>query len=1064
MEQEFPVYTPRPGKFVIPSRLPDLLRRQRLLDFLHGNIHRKLLLIVAAAGYGKSSMLIDFAHDTDYPVAWFQMDSGDADLATFVVGLAAAFHKSFSSFESIVPAMAARQGAQADELANAFNRELESMIDEYSVIVLDDFHLVENSPQIIAFMDALLAATPEQVHFVVSSRTLPELSVIALAAHQQAAGLNEERLRFTGEEVRQLVQMRRNEVLSDTEAEGIVSNTEGWITGILLTTELMWQGILPDLLKARTSESPVYDFLVDEVLVSQPPMLRQFLMESAVMPEMDPRTCNDVLGRTDSGVLLREAESRHLFVSAVGDEHRTYRYHHLFRDFLLARLQSVDPARLLSLYERAAEWYAGHDMPEAAVTFFVAAGQTREAASIAERHAKRVYEAGRFKVLQNWIEQLSAVVDEIPRVCLYLAKLQMDTNAGEARRAYDVAVRGFSLRGDMAGVLASDLTQAGWMLDNGETGTCLALVEECVARARTLNQTGEEATALRLIGLCQMARGEMDKAEEAFRTAIQTLRNTSQMFNLAAILGDLAYLLRARGQTTRSAQIQQEALSLWRMVGMPGQLAMALNNTGYDLHMLGQYENAYATFKEALGWARRSGNVRSEVYVLLSQGDLLSDIGDAAPASDLYSQALAKAERLGDKTLVAYLYRGMVRLNRAVANYSAALEWLRRAEIIAGHMRIPFLNLEGQRGIVLIELGRIAEGREALERACAHLADSAAMSDQAQNFLLLAYAQFRDGDTGKAALSLQQSFAMAERIGYDQMLVTEALSILEMLEFFVQHPIVGRPSISLLTRAKNLRNVRERVIEAGTGPLAGQPAALEVRALGQGRIFRNGVEISASDWKYPRLREIFLFIVDHAPLERETLLATFWPDKPRMRASANLRQSLYLMRRVLSYDAVVIVGDECQLAQDVSIGYDVASFEASARTAMELAPGDLRRLGALTAAAALFTGEYLADMISEWVIGRRQVLAATGIKVLKEYADELMNLTRYGEARKVLDRALGFEPMRDDLHEQMLICLAQMGLRHEVVSHYLNYQDHLRAELGLDPPPEIRALYSRLIS
>ncbi|HLF00644.1 MAG TPA: BTAD domain-containing putative transcriptional regulator, partial [Anaerolineales bacterium] len=691
-------------------------------------------------------------------------------------------------------------------------------------------------------------------------------------------------------------------------------------------------------------------------------------------------------------------------------------------------------------------------------------GQPKEAASIAERNAQRMYVAGRFKALQNWLEQLSASVNDIPRVCLYLSKLQMDASPGEARQTFDLAVQGFTQRGDLAGMLASDLTQAGWMLDNGDTETCLALVEECVSRARQLRLAGEEATALRLIGLCQTARGEMDKAEEAFRAAIQTLRNTTQLFNLAAILGDLANLLRARGQTARSAQIQQEALGLWRAVGVPGQLAMALNNTGYDLHMLGQYENAYATFKEALGWARRSGNVRSEVFILLSQGDLLADVGDVGAASDLHSQSLAKAEKLGDKALVAYLYRGMARLNRAAGNFAAALEWLRRAEMIAGHMRIPYLNLEGQRGIVLMELGRVAEGREALERACAHMTDSAAISDQTQNFLLLAYAQYRDGDTGKSALSLQQAFAMAERIGYDQMLVAEALSVLDMLEAFSQHPVVGRPATSLLVRARSLRAIRERLTDTQAGPLPGQPTALEVRALGQGRIFQSGVEISAAAWKYPRLREIFLFIVDRAPVKREALLSAFWPDKLRMRASANLRQSLYLMRRILGYDAIVIMGDECQLAPDVSLGYDVASFEASAHTAMELAPGDLRRLGALTAAAALYTSEYLTDIASDWAVDRRQTLGATGIRVLKEYANELMNLTRYGDARKALARALGFEPMRDDLHEQMLICLAQMGLRHEVVTHYLNYQDHLRAELGLDPPPEIRALYSRLIS
>ncbi|MEK7311107.1 MAG: hypothetical protein AAB382_03970, partial [Chloroflexota bacterium] len=138
-------YNPRPGKFIVPSRLPDLLRRQRLLDFVHENIHRKLILIAAAAGYGKSSLLIDFAHDADYPVAWYQLDDADSDLAALAVGLVSALKRLYPNFESVLPALTARPGANPDDLANAFNREIETTIDEYCVIVLDDFHLIEHS-------------------------------------------------------------------------------------------------------------------------------------------------------------------------------------------------------------------------------------------------------------------------------------------------------------------------------------------------------------------------------------------------------------------------------------------------------------------------------------------------------------------------------------------------------------------------------------------------------------------------------------------------------------------------------------------------------------------------------------------------------------------------------------------------------------------------------------------------------------------------------------------------------------------------------------------------------
>jgi DNA-binding SARP family transcriptional activator len=204
-------------------------------------------------------------------------------------------------------------------------------------------------------------------------------------------------------------------------------------------------------------------------------------------------------------------------------------------------------------------------------------------------------------------------------------------------------------------------------------------------------------------------------------------------------------------------------------------------------------------------------------------------------------------------------------------------------------------------------------------------------------------------------------------------------------------------------------------------------------------------------------------MVDRAPVPRDVVLQTFWPDKPPARASANLHQTLYRLRRTLGYETVIVEDQTCRLAPDLSLNYDVARFEVKARAALALPASDLRRSGKLATAIARYTGEYLADMAVEWVLERRRMLSDLSVQILSAYADELMNLTRYSQAREVLAKAIAADHLRDDLHERMLICLARMGRRHEVVDYYRRYRETLRAELGLDPPPEMRALYAQLI-
>ena len=467
----------RPAKFSLPPQPPDFLRRARLLDFLHQNSHRKLLLILAAAGYGKTALVADFAHDTDFPVAWLRLDETDRDLAALVSDLVAALQHAFPGFLSVVPALAAQPTAGPDELAAALNHELEMGLDRYFVLVLDDFQLVEDAEAIIQFFDVLLDRLPEQAHLVILGRTIPAFHIAALAAAQQVAGLSEEHLRFTSEEVQALIQLRNRLAVPDDEAEQLVSNTEGWITGILLTTQLMWQGLIASLIQARQSDSPLYDYLAAEVLDQQPARLRQFMLEAAALPDMEPSVCDAVLGRTDSADMLRQVETRRLFINVVGEELRAYQYHNLFRDFLLARLRARDPERLKTLQVRAAEWYAANGMTEAAVTFYVMAGALAPAGQLAEAEARVMYDAGRHTTLARWGEQLATIAYEVPTLYLYLSKAGADAGdlaSAEAKLA--VAADGFVRRGDATGGLRVEIQRGQLLYRRGQFESALTIV------------------------------------------------------------------------------------------------------------------------------------------------------------------------------------------------------------------------------------------------------------------------------------------------------------------------------------------------------------------------------------------------------------------------------------------------------------------------------------------------------------------------------------------------------------------------------------------------------------
>lgn len=1063
--------TPRSSRVTLPRRPADHLRRPRLLDKLHENSHRKLLMVAAAAGYGKSSLLADYAHDTDYPVAWLRLAEVDRDLVTLIADLLSALQGPFPGWSSRLPQLAAQPGVQPADLARALLHEIGEAGDDYFTIVLDDFHIVDDVPAVTGFFDEVLAGLPDHAHLVVAGRTRPNLRLPRLIAQQQVAGLSEEHLRFTTDEVRALLEIRRLDNLPPTAARDLANDTEGWITGILLNTHLLRQSLPAELMGGHQPETVLFGYMAEEVLDQQPPALRQFLLEAAVLPEMEPPVLDAVLARADSAALLVQAEQKRLFVSAVGEDTRAYQFHHLFRDFLLSRLGQEHPARLRHLQARAARWYGANGMVETAVTYYLLAGDLAEAAALTEAHARDMFTSGRLATLIHWAEQLALVAELAPRLYLYVGALHIDNgNFDQALEPLALATAGYQRRQDEVGLLEVALRRTFSLIRQSLFAQALPLAEQAVADAQLLRQVASQAVALRYVGRCEQSLGNLVRAEQALQAAADTLENTEHRFNLALILIDLSEVFRLRGKTTQAARTQQQALVLLRALSAMNPVSTLLNNIGWDQHMLGQYEAAMGTFVEAMQWAHRSGNSYSQMMVLASQADLLADLGDRPQSADLYQQARRIAEQIQNWPMVIYLDTALARQERWSGNYLGALELLRRATraLAEFQLSLPQVDIEGQRGMTLVEMGRVPEGLVVLQQTTGDLEQAGTPTYLAQALLFRAYAEFRSGQAERAADTLRQALGVAERMGYEQMLLSEVPRTRALLDHCRGHAEIGAQVAALLTRSDSAHAARARLAERGlvspsTTSLAQRAPALEVRALGAVRILKDGADIPAKNWRSARPRELFLYLIDHVPVARDEVLAIFWPEKTQARAVANLYQSLYLLRRALGYDVVVLEDQTCRLAPGLDLSYDAAVFEIQAKTALAYRRNETRRLGALAAAATLYGGEFLNELSVEWVTERRRALSDLHQRVLTEYADELLHLTRYDEARGVLEQALQVEPFRDDVHSRLLMCLAAIGRRYEVVAHYQRYRETLRSELGLDPPAEVRALYARLI-
>ena len=222
------------------------MTRQRLVEIVEESLDRKLTLVVAPAGYGKTSLLIDVAHRHEFPFCWYSQEQTDNDLSSFLAHFIACIEQRFSRFgeQSRATLLSLGHGDLSPEhCETVIVNEIYNTITEHFVIVLDDYHLVSDNMDINEFVNRFIQDVDQNCHVVILSRTLltfPDLPL--MVARTQASGIGLQELAFRPDEIKSLMLQNYHQAISDEAARELAQKTDGWITGLLLSAQTMWRG------------------------------------------------------------------------------------------------------------------------------------------------------------------------------------------------------------------------------------------------------------------------------------------------------------------------------------------------------------------------------------------------------------------------------------------------------------------------------------------------------------------------------------------------------------------------------------------------------------------------------------------------------------------------------------------------------------------------------------------------------------------------------------------------------------------------------------------------------
>lgn len=380
-------------KFCPPPVRPPLVLRPRLHQRLDQGLERKLTLVSAPAGYGKTTLLAEWAATIPLPVAWLALDADDNDPGRFSLCVWSALDGRLDLPGWPAAADLAELPPRAAMLRLVYS--LESSPTPLA-LVLDDYHLLQ-SPELHRATAALVEHLPPQVHLYIATRKDPPIPLARLRSLGELVEVRQEHLRFTPDESASFLREKMGLRLSPEDLAALARQTEGWAAGLQLAALSLLEHPDPGpfIQSIGGGNRFILDYLVEEVLETQPPEIQSFLLRTSLLRRLSAPLCEAVVGGPHAGETLAYLERANLFLTALDASRTWFRYHHLFAELLQRRLKETTPGEQLNdLHRRAAAWYEAAGEPVEAIHHALAAHAWPEAARLMEAWGTDCFKTG----------------------------------------------------------------------------------------------------------------------------------------------------------------------------------------------------------------------------------------------------------------------------------------------------------------------------------------------------------------------------------------------------------------------------------------------------------------------------------------------------------------------------------------------------------------------------------------------------------------------------------------------------------------------------------------------
>jgi len=1074
--------------------------------------HYKLLMLCAPAGYGKTTLLIDFAQHAGICCCWYFIERANTDTTKFLASLIQSIRHRFPDLGKNVEILATQGPLAVDTVSPSVSRQqaeavldalvlaMQNELPERFAIFLCGYHEVNESQEINDLVNRLLRKLPAQCVVVIESRAVPALDFAVLLARDEIIGFDHTFLDFTSAELHALAHIRGITPFREKEAEQLTSLFGGWIAGILLGTRLGDARILrvhrdmytfssmPDIPIDRQN---LFAYLANEVFDRDQEMFI-FLKEISILPQITPELCDIVLDRNDAMVHLSYLERQGLFVTCVVDSPQlVYTCHPVLRELFCDELRRQHRERFTLLHQRMMDyWRTSHSYEWAVYHAFEAQLHDHAACLILEAH-KKLFAQGRLEVLSSWIDALPGeIIAHYPM--LFVVRANICLLLSEHTRAHSLLKKASEVIAQHSCQVSEDelpllraaisIAHSKVLFQMGDYIQAQKLCEEMIKQL-PMDEVELLADAYMCLGGCANMLGDLTSSIAHRQKALQLWGRNSERRQTAELHSALARTYGLIGMFALAEHHLTRATKCWDRLHDEWGRVNTLLNMGLIKYLQGEFTVAESCFQQALTIARSTIHFRrGEAYALVNLGELYQDQGLYDKSLVFMEDGLALARQLQDRYLVNYALCILAVTYLLMGDAMTALFFVSEADAEVANNKSDGdekIRRELTRGRILLYQSKYQEAYTCLSELESYLRTSGLQWELLCTTLRIVECLLVQQRVAEALSRLDEMATLILRNDYEQTVLRE-LRLLPHLE----RAIRSRPELeclrAILQTEIELKEKPEEVIHAVNTlsipePAAGAPivqtsirekSQLKILALGEPAILID--EKPVTRWRMARAMELFFLLLDSGrPLRKEQIITALWPEVDE-NINQTLHSTIHYLRKSLG-DTCIASHSGTYWLNIVSLygedyGYDVAEFlkhDEKAKKALA-SKDDATAKASLLVMMDLYRGDYVQPFYSNWCSFRRDKLRLLYLDARQQLALIAWRKEQFDESATQWQHILAVDNCLEDAHYWLMRCYMRQGKRGLALRQYQRCVEVLRHDLNVEPGAAIKNLLQHL--